>query len=847
MKKLSKLLALAAGLASLFVVGCSDISDESGTVSSSVNDITSNKKDYSISLIGADGTPLDLSTFGVNSEESLDRAIVATNQDLSSYKFYLWGTDIVDNNSSISPKKVTFTPSGTDGTTGSVTLDLKVSNYKLVLAAVKEDLGDESDYTKITPKALYIGYANVDLRNTSSIKFYINSDGLQETGKVAIKVVYDGLDAGGGTWTTEHKTKVSSNANYSIYAKILNRATGAVVVGGTIESEQISLSNTTFFDVGADFGTSASPTEVNPGTYNFVVYFKDKVNANKVYTYSDMIIVLPNQTINATVKVPDVIEYVPSAPTDLKVGYVTPATADIGTYNAVLTWTDASKNESYFEVEIVDLSESTSYPNAAVTDDDKWSAALGGVTASKKVTYGKDFYGNSTAGWVAGSLQRNNNHIVVKLSLGTPYIMRVSAVNDAGRSETYAYATYDLSETWTDGDVYHAGAYAAKPFALKELDFATTSHYAFTGSGTSFTATDDTKVELYKAKTAGASAPTVTYTPVTVERSDSSAENYYTTLLANGTTYYLENDGTDTVWDSTNDSSANPTTVYTKTITPGTGGSTGCGIVANLYRLTYNMNGGTLRIKASGADSFLETKNPVVCYLTQDASAGIPILEPYYPTNAIFANQDFPSLVKENNAWTSWRKEVVEGDNYDASNPVTLNGVTHYKPGAYKDFKNLDLYASYSVASAAVEGYLDRMYNFIDDEVAITIASVGTKVNSHSYVVYNGTDAITLTYTFNSALKVDLNADDDTEDAGESITRTAFTYSSLFATIQATSDTTASGSGSGRVDFTSGSCSLNIGNLPGNKKYRITVIGEYKGHQYSYPIIIDLQDKPTAP
>jgi len=783
MKKLSKLLALAAGLASLFVVGCSDISDESGTVSSSVNDITSNKKDYSISLIGADGKTLDLSTFGVNSEESSDRAIVATNQNLSSYKFYLWGTDIV-NNSPITPKKVAFTASGTDGTTGSVTLDLKVSNYKLVLAAVNEDLGETvADYTTITPKALYIGYANVDLRNTSSIKFYINSDGLQGTGKVAIKVLYDGLATGEtgatkpyGTWTVAHKTKVSSSENYTIYAKILNRATGAVVVGGTTDDDRtISLDNAKFFDDGTDFGTDAAPQSVEPGTYNFVVYFMDKVNANKVYTYSDMIIVLPNQTIKTTVKVPDVIEYVPAAPTALKVGYVTPATADIGTYNAVLTWTDASNNESYFEVDIVDLSKSTAYPTAAVTDKDKWEAALPGVPDNKKITYGKDFYGNSTAGWVAGSLQRNNNHIAVKLSLGTPYMMRISAVNDAGRSETYAYASYDLSETWSDGDAYHSGSYAAKPFAIKELDFAADSHYAFTGSGTSFTATDGTKVELYKAK----------------------ADTY--------------------------------------------------GIVANLYRLTYNMNGGTLRIKPVSPDTFLQTTNPVVCYLTQDATDGIKILSPYFPINATYADQDFPSLVKDKNPWTSWRKNVVEGDNYDATHPETVGGVTHYTPGAYKDFKNLDLYASYSVASAVVEGYLDRMYNFIDDEVAITIASVGTKVNSHSYVVYNGISQITLTYTFNNTLKVDLNGNGDTSDEGESITRTAFDYSSLFATIQATSDTTASGSGSGRVDFTSGSCSLNIGNLPGNKKYRITVIGEYKGHQYSYPIIIDLQDAPPAP
>ena len=846
MKKISKLLALAAGLATIFFVGCSDISDDdSGVMSGSVNNLTDNERDYTISLIGADGKDVTKAFVGNSSAESSERAIVAMNQDLSSYKFYLWGTDIVSNNP-VSPKRVDFTKHATDSTKGSVTLDLKVSNYKLVLAAVTSTdattLGESvDDYTKITPKALYIGYANVDLRNTSSIKFYINSNGLQGTGKVALKVVYDGLaknETGAtdpyGTWTVAHKTKVAVSTDYKIYAKILNRSTGATVVGGTDADDlTIALANDKFFSDGADFGTTAAPQSVSPGTYNFVVYFMDKINSNKVYTYSDMIIVLPNQTVTSTVKVPDVIEYVPAAPTNLKVGYVTPSTSDIGTYDAVLSWIDASNNESYFEVDVVDISKSTAFPSAAVTDKTKWEAAMAGVPDASKVTYGKDFYGNSLNGWVAGSLQRNNTHIVVKLDLGKTYLMRVAARNDAGLSETYAYATYDLSETWSDTDTYHPASYAAKPFAIKELDFASTTPFAFTGSGTSFTATNDTKVELYKGK---GSTTSSTYTPVTVDQTDNSAENYYTTLLADGNTYYINSDGTDTVWTSSNNTSST-TTVYTKktTTTVGT-----CGITANLYRIKYNMNGGTLKIKKTGSDSFLSTKEPVVCYLTQDATNGIPILSPWHPTTTAAADQEFPSLVKEGNTWTSWRKNVVEGTNYDDTNPTKEAGVTHYEPGAYKGFTNLDLYASYSVASADVDAFLDRMYNFIDDEVAITIGSVGTKVNSHSYIVYNGTSSITLTYTFNSTLKVDVDGD-GTE---ETITRTAFDYSSLFATIQATSDTTVSGDGSGRVDFTSGSCSLNIGNLPSNKKYAINVIGEYKGKQYSYPIIIEFQDQP---
>ena len=49
MKKLSKLLALVAGFATLFFIGCSDLNDQ-GTVSNEITDKTSNAKEYTISF-----------------------------------------------------------------------------------------------------------------------------------------------------------------------------------------------------------------------------------------------------------------------------------------------------------------------------------------------------------------------------------------------------------------------------------------------------------------------------------------------------------------------------------------------------------------------------------------------------------------------------------------------------------------------------------------------------------------------------------------------------------------------------------------------------------------------------
>ena len=796
MKKISKLLALAASVSVLFFAACSDISEDSGsgTVSNGVTDKTSssNASEYTVYFEGSNGTPLPLSTLGINTSVS-SRTIVATDQDLSGYTYYLWGKDIVAN-SDVDPTEVEFSADSTGDTTkGKVTLDLKVSNYKLVLAAVETPFDTvPTDPSNITDKALYIGYANVDLRNTSSIKFYITSDGLTGEGSFSLKVIYDGLKVDGGTWTEDHVNLVKSSttvestttANYQMTADVLNRSTGESVL-----SAASSITITDFFGT---TGATVSGTIATPGTYNFVVYFKDVLNGNKTYEYSDIIIILPNQTVTDTVKVPDVIEYVPNTPKDLKVGYVTPSTDDIGTYNAVLTWTDNSKNESYFQVEIVDVSRNSGTKDRVLTDaestasiitaniktapaDDKesdpsdagntasleaWKAAITNTVTSDKKTYGKDFYGDTVNGWVAGSLQRNNNHIVVKLSLGKSYVMRIAAVNDAGQSRTYAYATYDLSETWTDSDPVHSGSYKAEPFALKELNFATATPFDYAGTDTKFS-------EPYKV-----------------------IENSY-------------------------------------------------GYTANLYRLIYNLNGGTLTVKSG-----LTTKAKVVCYLTQSPTTGIPILTPFNRDVTGITpdvDQEYPMLISNGNRWTSWRKDVVEGTNYDATDPQEDNNITYYKPGNYAGYANLNLFASFAVSQAAVEAYLDRMYDFIDGEIVIdSLTSVGEEVNDHSSIVYNGTTTIKLKYSFNNDLSVNIG------ETTTSITRKAFTYSSLFAIIK-----TANSADSGeyaRSDFSTGTdgaeCSLNIGNLPANKTYQITVIGEYNGHQYSYPLVIKLQDRP---
>ena len=478
MKKLSKLLALAAGLATIVFASCSDL-DASGTAAANVNDKTANVKDYSVSFVSANGERMSLASLGLVAEES-GRTIYdktsATDTSLDKYKFYLWGTNEVTN-ATITPAEVTFTLAAgdTSKSTGSVALDLGASKYKLVLAAVK---GGTSKTTPddIKGDATYVGYANVDTRTTSTIKFVISSDGLTGQSEVTLTVKYDGLDSASGSWAQDDVDAVKDGTygTYTITAGIYNRATNAIV------GAEAPIQASDFFGDGSGAAYSAT---VQAGTYNFVVKFAN-AGTSKTYEYSDTIIVLANNSFSDTVKVPDVIEKAPEAPASFKVGYIAPTSVNDGEYNAVLTWEDTPKNEKYYLIDVWDIpttdaNKATAVPAAAITDKTGWTAAINGVAQTNQTKYSNEFYGKVEQGWVSGSLLKNNTSVVLKLSLGHRYIMRIAGINDAVTDTTanYAYATYDLDTAYesTDGAYDTGTSYDPSPFYLADQDLTDSS------------------------------------------------------------------------------------------------------------------------------------------------------------------------------------------------------------------------------------------------------------------------------------------------------------------------------------------------------------------------------------
>ena len=92
--------------------------------------------------------------------------------------FYLWGT--AQSGQTLAPKNVTVTSD--DGVVGKVILDIDCYNWSLTLAACDSTDLPAADPTpeQVLPKAVLIGYGNVDMMFTNNIKFTLTPKGLSK-------------------------------------------------------------------------------------------------------------------------------------------------------------------------------------------------------------------------------------------------------------------------------------------------------------------------------------------------------------------------------------------------------------------------------------------------------------------------------------------------------------------------------------------------------------------------------------------------------------------------------------------------------------------------------------------
>ena len=477
MKKLSKLTALAVSLvvaSALAIIGCSDLSSSGeGTATQGYTLAGASAVSKKLTLnVSSDSDLIDFSTSSIAEDGA--RTVAPEAVDSTDLDFYLNSYDLIANaNKSLT--KVTFVGTDSSTTNGTVTVELDASNYRFTLVAVPTGTAvtSSTDLATLITKAYLIGYATADLRYTeeaASVNFILTSDSLSGSGKLKLDLYLDSWSAESLALEQATGTKVIAAATVGLY----NIQTGAVISTSLVNpaSFEGKTSNTTTFTY---YGTTANTalTAIDSGTYDLTVTFTLK-NGSK-YIFSEPIIILPNQTTEATLPIPEVIGLPPTAPTNFKAGYIIPAYDDSDYYKVVFNWDDNSKNELYFELDLYDITSSTSITTASSNVASNWSGANYNTNTKTYANSSSNpsdstheslvFYGlkaDEGPNWYAGSLNRNNKQAVFYIELGKRYLARIRAVNAAGDS---AYAVSEVAADTYKEDAIGTTEETAETFA----------------------------------------------------------------------------------------------------------------------------------------------------------------------------------------------------------------------------------------------------------------------------------------------------------------------------------------------------------------------------------------------
>jgi len=566
MKSLFKVLSLSV-LAAFIAFGCANTSGDAVSNGAVGASRSSNK---TITLVATG----DAEAIKFPSNSGISATIVAAQIDAANdLKFYLFYENKVTGIKKVPTAPISFTAT-TASNIGTVPLNIEDGYYLFKLYATKTTITSPTEDT-VKAAALFLGQTEADLRTAQdSVTFFLTSDTLTGSADVSIKLKTAG-------WTVP-------TTGYDVEACITKKTDGSLV-GATSAQAIGAASITTSEPTAAQFSQSS----VTAGTYNFEVRFTN-TSTTKTYTWSDTIIVSPNNPIAKTVTIPPIIGSAPEAPLHFNATFKDPDSISAGRYNVEFSWdATASINETHFQIDLLEIPADTAWTAINASPATEWTDSyrtdLGNTGTNSLKSYGADFYGNETEGWVSGSLRKNNTSVVMSLELGKRYLARISAVNVDGNSP-YLYVKFNDSVP----------------------DPVTTGYSKF----------DE----------------------------------------------------------------------HSKVI--------------NRYRLTYNVDGGTIT-PATGAAS---TAN-IVEYRTQNTVANsaagtyvgakitggvdIPTADIWNPSTD---TTTYTSLIKGTKAWTGWRLESSTSTKlYDETTPTSP-----YNPPDYTGCENLVLYACYSPTTAAV-------------------------------------------------------------------------------------------------------------------------------------------------
>ena len=346
--------------------------------------------------------------------------------------FYLWGT--AQSGQTLNPKNVTVTSD--DGIVGKVVLDIDCYNWSLTLAACASNDVPAADPTpeQVLTKAVLVGYGNVDMMFTNSIKFTLTPKGLSKTGNVDLTLELATSGDPATAWTIP--------AGYVAKAYIYDITTGKEIAEG--------LSETVITN--SDFNYTANGANIAPGTYSFQIEFT-KADENRKYVWNDTLIILPGKTATATITIPNLVGTKPKEPASFNVQFNKHMGNSLddeaeeskfpGYYTAHLSWDGSLVNtEMNFALQIAELKESTEV--ATRIEDATAFDAIWNDATKTNATYTFDYLNDIRANprfYRDGSLFANNTWVDIYLELGKKYIARLYSENNAGYSTDASYVT----------------------------------------------------------------------------------------------------------------------------------------------------------------------------------------------------------------------------------------------------------------------------------------------------------------------------------------------------------------------------------------------------------------------
>lgn len=361
-------------------------------------------------------------------QKSGARTIIPDSFDSDGLDFYLYG--IATSGKTFGPTKVTFKGKDTSKTVGTIAISADANVWEFTLVAIEGAGAAPADLSEMKTNAVLIGHSSMDMANGDTAKFTLSPDGLTKEASVAMKLY---LDSWGDISLDDYK------ATAGIY-----KLTDGSLVSDLTKKDFTDLST---FPTSAPSAANYEVATMEPGTYLFKVTFENSTT-NKKFIWSDVIIILPGKTVENEVAIPNVIGTKPVVPTDFKAGYITDSEDKYNDYYlAEFNWKrGTSKNENYFEIDLLELADATT---TIPTDDTSWDSAVD-TDNGKSTTYGAKF--SSSEIYEDGSLLSGNEKVQVRLELGKRYFARIRAVNDAGVSD-YVYVSLDGTENFTSDTI----------------------------------------------------------------------------------------------------------------------------------------------------------------------------------------------------------------------------------------------------------------------------------------------------------------------------------------------------------------------------------------------------------